>query len=154
LNTGFVLAPQETYCHLYSFYSLKTLNQTAMSKLLLLLFAFPFIANSQITTYNSGQAFTCIAVDSNYNVWAGTSKAGLYLLNKKDNPAARQFNIASSGSLVPITYKHLLPIHHSIYDLPKLVYIPKFHFLLIAVPGVICNEGKTILMKGTVVLIR
>jgi hypothetical protein len=65
----------------------------------LLLCAAPLLSAAQIHVYNQGQAFTCISIDSNYNVWAGTSKMGLYLLDKRSNPAASQFTIVSSGSL-------------------------------------------------------
>jgi hypothetical protein len=61
-----------------------------MRTCLLILFSIPFFTQSQVTSYNSGQSFTCISVDSNYNVWAGTS-TGVYLLNKSGNPAAPQF---------------------------------------------------------------
>jgi hypothetical protein len=40
------------------------------------------------TIYNAGQAFTCIAVDTSGNVWAGTDKAGLFYLDKRSNPNA------------------------------------------------------------------
>lgn len=62
-----------------------------MRKCLLILFCIPFFAQSQVTTYNSGTSFTCITVDSNYNIWAGRAN-GVYLLNKSANPAASQFD--------------------------------------------------------------
>ncbi len=66
-----------------------------MKKISLLLFLLIcFRAYSQdnllreITSYNTGQAFTCITVDTSGNVWAGTDKAGIYYLDKRSNPKA------------------------------------------------------------------
>lgn len=53
-----------------------------MKRVLLILFCIPVLASAQITTYNAGQSFTCIAVDSNFNVWAGNA-TGAYFLNKQ-----------------------------------------------------------------------
>ncbi len=63
-----------------------------MKKFLPLFLFFPFCvrAQNQLTTYNVGTSFACIAVDSNYNIWAGRSN-GAYLLNKSANPTANQF---------------------------------------------------------------
>lgn len=36
-----------------------------------------------IKSFTQGQKFTCITVDTNNNVWAGTKKAGLYFLDQK-----------------------------------------------------------------------
>jgi PKD repeat protein len=46
-------------------------------------------------TYNKGQAYTCIAIDSAKNIWAGTNKAGVFFLDKKTTPAAAQFDLLS-----------------------------------------------------------
>ena len=42
-------------------------------------------------TYNKGTAYTCIAIDTNANIWAATNKLGVYFLNKKANAGATQF---------------------------------------------------------------
>ena len=52
-----------------------------------------FTAHCQVTAYNTNQAFTSIAIDSNYNVWAGTNKAGLFYLNKSSSPAPASFAV-------------------------------------------------------------
>ncbi|MEO6455639.1 MAG: hypothetical protein ABIN97_16280 [Ginsengibacter sp.] len=72
-----------------------------MKKCLLFFLPIPFFVHAQmkLNTYNVGTSFSCITVDSNYNIWAGTNKLGLYLLNKKNNPDAAQFTIASTGNL-------------------------------------------------------
>jgi hypothetical protein len=67
-----------------------------MRSCLLILLCIPFIAQTQITTYNPGQSFTCIAVDSNYNIWAGNS-TGVYMLNKAGNPAAQFSQIGATS---------------------------------------------------------
>ena len=41
--------------------------------------------------YNTGTAYTCIAIDTNANIWAATNKVGVYFLNKKANAGATQF---------------------------------------------------------------
>lgn len=60
-----------------------------MKKCLLFLWLAPLClhAQMQLTSYNSGTSFTCIAVDSNYNIWAGRSD-GVYQLNKTANATA------------------------------------------------------------------
>jgi hypothetical protein len=69
-----------------------------MKSILLILFCIPFFASSQVTSYNTGQSFSCITVDSNYNIWAGTS-TGVYLLSKAGNPGASQFlQVAGTGT--------------------------------------------------------
>lgn len=52
-------------------------------------------------TFNSGQAVTCITVDSNNNVWAGSNKQGLFFLDQKNN--ASSF-VAASGASSVSTY--------------------------------------------------
>jgi PKD repeat protein len=42
-------------------------------------------------TYNKGTAYTCIAIDTNNNIWAATNKLGVFFLNKKTTPSATQF---------------------------------------------------------------
>lgn len=49
-------------------------------------------------TYNSGQAVSCITVDSADNVWAGTNKQGLLFLDQKNN--ATQFSAATGASSI------------------------------------------------------
>lgn len=63
-----------------------------MKKCLLFLWLMPLYlhAQMQLSSYNSGTSFTCIAVDSNYNIWAGRSD-GVYQLNKLSNPNATTF---------------------------------------------------------------
>jgi hypothetical protein len=63
-----------------------------MKKYLLFLWLMPLClhAQMQLTSYNSGTSFACIAVDSNYNIWAGRSN-GVYQLNKLSNPNATTF---------------------------------------------------------------
>jgi hypothetical protein len=51
----------------------------------------------KIDLFNTGTAFTCIAMDTNNNVWAGTTKLGLYFLGKKANATLNTF------SLVPVS---------------------------------------------------
>lgn len=71
-----------------------------MRSCLLILLCIPLLTRSQVTTYNAGQSFTCITIDSNYNVWAG-NVSGVYYLNKAGNANATfsqiggtdQFNI-------------------------------------------------------------
>jgi hypothetical protein len=60
-----------------------------MKKCLLFLWLTPLClhAQMQLTSYNPGTSFTCIAVDSNYNIWAGRSD-GVYQLNKAANATA------------------------------------------------------------------
>jgi len=60
-----------------------------MKKCLLFLWLAPLCLHAQmkLTSYNSGTSFTCIAVDSNYNIWAGRSD-GIYQLNKVANATA------------------------------------------------------------------
>ncbi|MCS3799087.1 hypothetical protein [Niastella sp. OAS944] len=57
-----------------------------MKKCLLFLWLAPLClhAQMQMNSYNPGTSFTCIAVDSNYNIWAGRSN-GVYQLNKSAN---------------------------------------------------------------------
>jgi hypothetical protein len=63
-----------------------------MKKCLLFLWLAPLClhAQMQLTSYNTGTSFTCIAVDSNYNIWAGRSN-GVYQLDKLSNPNANTF---------------------------------------------------------------
>jgi hypothetical protein len=63
-----------------------------MKKCLLFLWLLPFClhAQMQLSSYNQGTSFTCIAVDSNYNIWAGNS-TGVYQLDKLNNPNATAF---------------------------------------------------------------
>jgi hypothetical protein len=63
-----------------------------MKKYLLFLWLMPLClhAQMQLTSYNSGTSFACIAVDSNYNIWAGRSN-GVYQLDKLSNPNATAF---------------------------------------------------------------
>ncbi|HUP10828.1 MAG TPA: hypothetical protein VM187_01405 [Niastella sp.] len=69
-----------------------------MKKCLLFLWLTPLClrAQMQLSSYNSGTSFTCIAVDSNYNIWAGRSD-GVYQLNKLSNPNASTF-VALGGT--------------------------------------------------------
>lgn len=56
-------------------------------------------------TYNKGQAYTCIAIDSAGNLWSGTNKKGVFLLDKKTNPAATQFSVLPfSGNFDPTNF--------------------------------------------------
>lgn len=56
-------------------------------------------------TYNKGQAYTCIAIDTARNVWAGTNKAGVFFLNKKTTPGATQFSVLPySGTFDPTKF--------------------------------------------------
>lgn len=58
-----------------------------------------------LATYNKGTNYTCIAIDTNKNIWAGTSKAGVFLLDKKINPTANQFNLLPfSGNFDPTKF--------------------------------------------------
>lgn len=56
------------------------------------------IFSNDFKTFNTGQAFSCIVVDTANNVWAGTNKQGLYLLDQKHNASATQFTNAVSGA--------------------------------------------------------
>lgn len=47
------------------------------------------------TSFNLGQAFTCIAVDAQNNVWAGTNKQGLYKLAQNEGLPIGAFNNSS-----------------------------------------------------------
>lgn len=60
--------------------------------LLLILLWFTTSVHAQYKTYNPGQAFTSVAVDSAYNIWAGT-KLGAYTLDKLADSAATTFTI-------------------------------------------------------------
>ncbi len=74
------------------------MNFCKMSAAVILLL--PLTVNAQDRVYNTGQAFTCISVDSNYNIWAGTNKAGLYFLNKSVPPGPAQFQqLPAAGSI-------------------------------------------------------
>lgn len=56
-------------------------------------------------TYNKGQAYTCISIDSAKNIWAGTNKAGVFFLNKKATPGATQFTVLPfSGNFDPTKF--------------------------------------------------
>lgn len=56
-------------------------------------------------TYNKGQAYTCISIDSARNIWAGTNKAGVFFLNKKASPNATQFSVLPfSGNFDPTKF--------------------------------------------------
>ncbi|UII32046.1 hypothetical protein LVD17_27560 [Fulvivirga ulvae] len=44
-------------------------------------------------SFNQGQAFTAITVDANNNVWAGTDKAGVFLLDQQANSDASAFDL-------------------------------------------------------------
>ncbi|MEO6902993.1 MAG: PKD domain-containing protein [Bacteroidia bacterium] len=58
-----------------------------------------------LATYNKGTSYTCIAIDTNKNIWAGTSKAGVFLLDKKTNPSVNQFNqLPFSGTFDPTKF--------------------------------------------------
>jgi pimeloyl-ACP methyl ester carboxylesterase len=59
----------------------------------------PVFTQAQITTYNSGQAFTCITVDAFGRIWAGTNKAGIYVLDVNEKRKATAFTKKSFGSL-------------------------------------------------------
>lgn len=51
----------------------------------------------EFTTYNMGQEFTCITIDTNNNVWGGTHKSGLFVLDKLNNPEASQFQVINAA---------------------------------------------------------
>lgn len=74
---------------------------------LLLFFLMCFRAYSQdqfqdITSYNTGQAFTCITLDSSGNVWAGSNKAGIFHLDKRSNPGAT-FSVLTEIGSTPVS---------------------------------------------------
>ena len=56
-------------------------------------------------TYNKGMAYTCIAIDSARNIWAGTNKKGVFFLDKKTSPSASQFSLQSyTGTFDPAKF--------------------------------------------------
>lgn len=52
-----------------------------------------------VTTFNTGQSFSCVAVDTSFNVWAGTNKKGLFYLNSKANPKGGTFDKLATGEV-------------------------------------------------------
>lgn len=53
---------------------------------------------SKITSYNTNTPFTCITVDTNNNVWAGTDKLGLFKLDQGKDQPATSFDKITIGS--------------------------------------------------------
>lgn len=54
----------------------------------------------RIDKFNIGTAFTCISVDTNTNVWAGTMKTGLFFLNKRADTSLKSFSqLPANGTI-------------------------------------------------------
>lgn len=51
------------------------------------------LSTTKVTSFNTGQSFSCITLDSNSNVWAGTNKKGLFYLYNKGNASATAFDV-------------------------------------------------------------
>ena len=52
------------------------------------------------TTFNSGTSFSCITVDANNNVWAGTNKQGLFHLDQATSPDEANFTSTGLSTLI------------------------------------------------------
>jgi hypothetical protein len=59
---------------------------------------------STVSNYSVGQAFTCITIDTNSNVWAGTNKGGLFYLDKRNNPTASFISTTGADASGPIPF--------------------------------------------------
>lgn len=83
--------------------------QSAAYVILLLLGVLEEVKGQNFQVFNPGQSFSCIALDSNHNIWSGTNKEGLHMLTQEDGLPTGPFTVIPISDDIHNLQNHLIP---------------------------------------------